>query len=331
MAQTVGGSQPKADPPLGEIPAVAFFKIMAEKFIIIDGNALLHRAWHALPPLTTPAGEPVNAAYGFTLILMKALKDIQPAYAAVTFDRKEKTFRHEMYAEYKATRIKQPDELYAQIPIIKKIVTAFGLAIFEKERYEADDVIATICKNKEVNKPDVESIVVTGDMDTLQLVDDNTRVYALRKGITDTVIYDEVAVKEKYGFGPERMNDFKALRGDPSDNIPGAKGIGEVGATELIKNFGSIEKLYELIDKNDKQLEKIKPKMLEILKREKENVLLGKKLVTLDADAPVDFHLGNCSVNINPGEVAKIFEELGFFSLLKKVDELAGGAQSNLL
>jgi DNA polymerase-1 len=304
---------------------------MAEKFIIIDGNALLHRAWHALPPLTTPKGEPVNAAYGFTLILMKALKDIQPVYAAVTFDRKEKTFRHELYAEYKATRVKQPDELYAQIPIIKKIVTAFGLPIFEKEHYEADDVIATICKNKEVNRPGIESIVVTGDMDTLQLVDDNTKVYALRKGITDTVIYDEAAVKEKYGFGPEHMNDFKALRGDPSDNIPGAKGIGEVGAAELIKNFGSVEKIYELIDRNDKKLEKIKPKTLEILKREKENVLLGKKLVTLDSETPVDFFLKECAVKIKPGEVAKTFEELGFISLLKKVDELAAGAQSNLL
>jgi DNA polymerase-1 len=304
---------------------------MAEKFIIIDGNALLHRAWHALPPLSTPKGEPVNAAYGFTLILMKALKDIKPAFAAVTFDRREKTFRHEMYKEYKATRVKQPDELYAQIPIIKKIVTAFGLPIFEKERYEADDVIATICKNKEVNKPDVESIVVTGDMDTLQLVDDNTKVYALRKGITDTVIYDEAAVFQKYGFGPERMNDFKALRGDPSDNIPGARGIGEVGATELIKNFGSIEKIYELIDKNDKQLEKIKPKTLEILKREKENVLLGKKLVTLDSETPVDFSLKDCLVKINPQDVSAVFKELGFTSLLKKIDELAGGAQSNLL
>ncbi|MFA5128960.1 MAG: 5'-3' exonuclease H3TH domain-containing protein [Patescibacteria group bacterium] len=304
---------------------------MANKFIIIDGNAILHRAWHALPPLTTPTGEMVNAAYGFTLILMKALKDIQPKYAAVTFDRKEKTFRHEMYTEYKATRVKQPDELYAQIPIIKKIVTAFGMPIYEKERFEADDVIATICKNKEVNKPDVESIVVTGDMDTLQLVDDNTKVYALRKGITDTVIYDEGAVLKKYELRPDQLNDFKAMRGDPSDNIPGAKGIGDVGAAALIKEFGSIEKMYEAIEKNDTRLEKFKPRLIEILKKEKDNVFLGKKLVTLVSDAPVDFYLGDCKIKIDPGSVAKIFKDLGFMSLLKKVDELAGGAQSNLL
>ncbi len=304
---------------------------MAKKFIIIDGNALLHRAWHALPPLTTPTGEPVNAAYGFTLILMKALKDIKPKYAAVTFDRKEKTFRHEMYTEYKATRVKQPDELYAQIPIIKKIVTAFGLPIFEKERFEADDVIATICKNKEVNKPEVESIVVTGDMDTLQLVDDNTKVYALRKGITDTVIYDEAAVFLKYGLRPDQLNDFKAMRGDPSDNVPGAKGIGEVGAAAFIKEFGSIEKMYEAIEKNDSRLEKFKPRLIEILKKEKENVFLGKKLVTLVSDAPVDFHLEDCEIKIKPQKVSEVFKELGFTSLLKKIDELAGGAQSNLL
>lgn len=304
---------------------------MAEKFIIIDGNAILHRAWHALPPLSTPSGEPVNAAYGFTLILMKALKDIQPKYAAVTFDRKEKTFRHELYTEYKATRVKQPDELYAQIPIIKKIVTAFGLPIFEKERFEADDVIATICKNKEVNKPDIESIVVTGDMDTLQLVDDNTKVYALRKGITDTVIYDEAAVLEKYGLRPEQLNDFKAMRGDPSDNIPGAKGIGEVGAAALIREFETIEKMYEAIEKNDSRLNKFKPRVIEILKKEKANVFLGKKLVILVSDAPVDFHLKDCKIKVDPGSVAKIFKDLGFFSLLKKVDELAGGAQRNLL
>lgn len=302
-----------------------------EKIVIIDGNAILHRAWHALPPLSTPSGEMVNAAYGFTLILMKALKDIQPKYAAVTFDRKEKTFRHEMYTEYKATRVKQPDELYAQIPIIKKIVTAFGMPIYEKERFEADDVIATICKNKEVNKPDVESIVVTGDMDTLQLVDDNTKVYALRKGITDTVIYDEGAVFKKYELRPDQLNDFKAMRGDPSDNIPGAKGIGDVGAAAFIKEFGSIEKMYEAIEKNDTRLEKFKPRLIEILKKEKDNVFLGKKLVTLVSDAPVDFRLADCKIKINPSSVVEVFKNLGFTSLLKKVDELAGGAQSNLL
>jgi DNA polymerase-1 len=177
----------------------------------------------------------------------------------------------------------------------------------------------------------VETIVVTGDMDTLQLVDDNTKVYALRKGITDTVIYDEAAVKEKYGLSPDQLNDFKAMRGDPSDNIPGARGIGEVGAAALIGEFGTIEKMYKAVEKNDERLGKFKPRIIEILKKEKENVFLGKKLVTLVSDAPIDFHLGDCKIKIDPHAVAKVFEDFGFSSLQKKINELAGGSQGNLL
>jgi DNA polymerase-1 len=304
-----------------------------KKFIIIDGNAILHRAWHALPPLTSKNGQLVNAAYGFTMILIKALKDLKPYYGAVTFDRKEKTFRHEEYAEYKAQRPKQPDELYAQIPIIKDIVKSFNLPIYELSRYEADDLIATICANKKVNIPEIETIVITGDMDTLQLIDDNTKVCALRKGVTDTVLYDENAVKEKYGLTPKQLIDFKALRGDPSDNIPGARGIGEVGAVELVKQFESIENLYSAIESNDSNIQKIKPRTLEILKNEKKNVLLGKKLVTLILDAPIDFNLEDCKLNIDPTPILKTLEELGFNSLIGKVNSLAAdsmGKQGNL-
>lgn len=301
-----------------------------KRFIIIDGNALLHRAWHALPPLTTKGGELVNAVYGFTLVLIKALKELKPTYGAVAFDRRAKTFRHEVYKEYKATRPKQPEELYAQVPKIKEIIKAFGIPIYELDRYEADDLIATICENKSVNKPDVESIVVTGDMDTLQLVDSNTKVYALKKGVTDVVVYDEKAVQERFGLIPKQLIDYKALRGDPSDNIPGARGIGEMGAAQLIKEFGTIEALYEAIEKEDPRVKKIKKRVLEILKREKENVFLGKKLVTLLRDAPIDFSLKDCEIKIDLEEIRKIFEKLEFTSLLKKVDELASGAQGDL-
>ena len=301
------------------------------KFIVIDGNAILHRAWHALPPLTSKKdGQPVNAAYGFTLILMKAIKDLKPVYGAVTFDRKEKTFRHEEYKEYKAQRPKQPDELYAQIPVIKDIVKSFNIPIYELSRYEADDVIATICADKKVNIPEIETVVITGDMDALQLVDGNTKVCALQRGIADTVLYDEEKVKEKYGFLPKQLIDYKALRGDPSDNIPGARGIGEVGAIELIKEFYSIENLYSAIESNDPKIEKIKKRTLEILKNEKDNVLLGKRLVTLVLDAPFEFSMEDCKIKIDVAPIIKIFEELGFTSLVPKVNSLVAGSQGNL-
>src|SRR3989338_4311506 len=164
-----------------------------QKFMIIDGNALVHRAFHALPPLSTKEGMLVNAVYGFTTVLMKALKELKPAYAAVTFDLPGPTFRDELYKEYKAQRIKQPDELYAQIPLIKEVVRAFGISVVEKQGFEADDVIATLSGKSQIPNPksQIETIIVTGDMDTLQLVDEHTKVYGFRKGFSDTVIYDE--------------------------------------------------------------------------------------------------------------------------------------------
>src|SRR3989344_4292757 len=215
------------------------------KFVIIDGNALVHRAWHALPPtMRTKKGEIINAVYGFTLILLGVIKNLKPDYLAVTFDLAGPTFRHEKYKDYKATRVKQADELYAQFPRIKEIVRAFAIPIYEKAGFEADDVIATLVKNPEVEK--IKSIIVTGDLDTLQLVDKNTEVYTLHQGLADTITYDVEQVKKRFaGLTPEQMVDFKALRGDPSDNIPGVKGIGEKGAIELIKQFGSLKNLYQ--------------------------------------------------------------------------------------
>ena len=197
-----------------------------QKFVIIDGNAIVHRAWHALPPLTTKSGQLVNAVYGFALTLLKALKDLKPDYVAVTFDTKAPTYRHREFKEYKAQRVKQPDELYEQFPLIKEVVTAFQIPILEKEGYEADDVIATIVENVKCQMSNVKCIVVTGDMDTFQLVDENTEVYSMHKGISDTIIYDVEQVKKRFeGLEPKQLVDFKALRGDPSDNIPGVKGI----------------------------------------------------------------------------------------------------------
>lgn len=212
------------------------------KIIIIDGNAIAHRAFHALPPLTNKEGRVLNAVYGFASILLKVIKDLKPDYLAVTFDLAAPTFRHQEYKEYKAKRVKQPQELYDQLPLIKELLRAMGISVYEKEGYEADDVIATIATSSKI-----KNIIVTGDLDTLQLVDENTSVHTLKKGVSDIAVYDEKAVLERFGLKPSQMVDYKALRGDPSDNILGVKGIGEKTATELIKKFGSIEKIYEKI------------------------------------------------------------------------------------
>ena len=213
-----------------------------KRIIIIDGNAIIHRAYHAIPPLTTKDGKMVNAVYGFTSMLLKVWKDLQPNCIAVTFDMSGLTFRHVQYKEYKATRVKADQELYNQIPLVHEVVEVFGLPIYEKKGYEADDVIGTIVKKMEKEK-DTEVFIVTGDMDTLQLVSEKAKVYTLRKGISDVVVYDVAAVKARFGFGPEKMVDYKALRGDASDNIPGVPGIGEKTATELILKFGSIKNI----------------------------------------------------------------------------------------
>ena len=219
--------------------------MVRKKFVIIDGNAILHRAFHALPPLKNREGKLVNAAYGFASIFLKTLKDLKPDYIAVAFDLPGKTFRHIEFPEYKAQRAKPPQDLYDQIPLIKEMLDAFNVAIFEKEGYEADDIIGTLTRATqnyadryaELRGTGVESIIVTGDLDALQLVNENTKVCALKQGISEIVMYDEKAVVDRYGLTALQMIDYKALRGDPSDNIPGVPGIGEKTATELLKSY----------------------------------------------------------------------------------------------
>jgi len=215
-----------------------------KKFIIIDANSLIHRAFHALPPLTTKDGQLVNAVYGFTTILLKTLRDFKPDYIACCFDVDKDTFRKKEYEAYKAQRAKQPSELYEQIELVKQLLEAFRIPIYEKKGYEADDIIGTLTRaaqtyaNKSADLRELKNVVVSGDLDILQLVDNNTEVYTLKRGISETVVYDKKAVKERFGFGPEKLADYKALRGDPSDNIPGVKGIGEKTSIALIKDFG---------------------------------------------------------------------------------------------
>lgn len=288
-----------------------------QKFVIIDGNAIIHRAWHALPPtLMTKKGEMVNAVYGFTSILLRVLKDIKPDYIVATFDLKGPTFRNHEYAQYKATRVKKPDELYAQIPLIKEVVSAFGIPIFEKQGFEADDIIATLVHYVNGQMSNVKCIIVTGDMDTLQLVGDSTEVYSINRGISDVIVYNTERVIERYeGLTPDKLIDFKALRGDPSDNIPGVKGIGEKTAIELIKEFKTLENIYKNLSS-----EKIKPRYKKLLEEQRDMAILSKKLVTLKHDVPIDFTIDACKTHtISLKEVVPLFQRLEFRSLLSRL------------
>jgi DNA polymerase-1 len=297
-----------------------------KRLIIIDGNALIHRSFHALPfSMATKNGEITNAVYGFTTVLLKAIREFKPDYVALTLDRKGPTFRHEAYKEYKAHRVKAPDELYEQIPRVKEVAGVFNIPIYEKEGFEADDLIGTITKKTDSG---VEKIILTGDLDTLQLIDDDTKVYTMSHGLSDSVTYDEKAVRGRFGLEPEQMIDYKALRGDPSDNIPGVRGIGEKTAIELLKQFKSLDGVYKNIESK-----KIKDRVRGLLKEYKKNAYLSKKLATIKRDAPINFNLAQARFGIfNKEEVVKLFSELEFKSLLPRVQglEVGGGEEAKL-
>src|SRR3989344_2077389 len=209
-----------------------------KRIVLLDANAIIHRAYHALPEFTSSQGEPTGALYGLSAMLIRILSDLKPDYIFAAYDLPGKTFRHEAYKEYKAGRIKAPEELIAQLNRSRDIFTAFAIPIYDQPSFEADDILGTMVKKLEKEK-DAEVIIASGDMDTFQLINGKkVQVYTLKKGITDVVIYDEKKVLERFGFGPKLLPDYKGLRGDPSDNIIGVKGIGEKTATTLIKNFG---------------------------------------------------------------------------------------------
>ncbi|HVU75914.1 MAG TPA: 5'-3' exonuclease H3TH domain-containing protein, partial [Candidatus Paceibacterota bacterium] len=236
------------------------------RLVLLDSHAILHRAYHALPDFSSSRGEPTGALYGLILMLLKTMQDLKPDYIIAARDLPGGTHRHELFADYKATRMKADDELVTQLKKAPEVFEAFGIPVYAKEGYEADDVLGTIVHELS-RRSDVETIIASGDMDTLQLVSDRVKVFTLRKGLSDTVLYDGDRVRERYGFGPEHVVDYKALRGDPSDNIPGVKGIGEKTATELIDLFGSIEAIYKALAKGPKELEKkgVKPRVAELL------------------------------------------------------------------
>lgn len=280
-----------------------------KKFVIVDGNAIVHRAFHALPPLATKDGLVVNAVYGFCTMLFKAMRDLQPDYLAVTFDITGSTERKKIYPAYKAQRKQQPPELYAQLDIVKDIVRALGCPIYELAGVEADDVIGTIVRQIPKN---VTSYIVTGDADTLQLVDQHTFVLTLRTGLSDTLIYTPELVQKKYqGLTPAQLIDYKGLRGDPSDNIPGVRGIGDKGAITLLLKYHTIENVLKHIDAITGNVQKK-------LQAGQEQAILSKRLATIDCQVPIKFTLADTTVRpYNSAKVIQLLQRYEFKSLIK--------------
>ncbi|MGB9911650.1 MAG: 5'-3' exonuclease [Microgenomates group bacterium] len=289
-----------------------------ERLVLIDGHALLHRAYHAFPlTLRTRKGEIVNAVYGFTRILLTVLKDLKPKYLAVAFDRPEPTFRHQEYVGYQVQRPTTEKEFKEQIVRVKEVVRAFNIPIFEKPGYEADDVIASLIfqaqKKFQKSNSDFQIIIVSGDKDLMQLVEDKVFLYLPQKGFTEAKLCGEKEVEEILGIKPSQVVDYKALVGDASDNYPGVPGIGPKTAINLLQQFGSLKGIY-------KNLKKISPKVAQKLKDGKESAELSQKLAKIITNVPIKLSLKACRFgNYDEQKVIALFKGLEFRSLINKL------------
>lgn len=284
-----------------------------KNLLLIDAHSIIHRSFHALPPFTTPAGEPSGALYGLASVLLKLFRENKPEYAAALFDRPEPTFRDKKYAAYKAQRPPTADELASQLRAAHELFRAFGIPTFEKAGYEADDLIATFTEQF-ANEPDLQVVILTGDRDTLQLVDDARHivVQTFNKGVSDTTIYNEAAVIAKYGLTPKQVIDYKAIAGDASDNIKGVPGCGPKTATEVLQKYGSIENIYAHLGDDPKLEKKFGP-----FKKDAE---LSLELVTLEKHVPI--LMPNLTTLALPREEPPLedyFSKMGFASLMKRL------------
>ncbi len=309
-----------------------------KRLILLDAHAILHRAYHALPDFSTKNGEPTGALYGLSAMLIKIIEDLKPDYIIACYDVKGPTYRHEAYKEYKAGRKAAEDDLIAQMKSSRRIFEALNIPIYDKQGFEADDVIGTIVENLKDDKS-VETIIASGDMDTMQLIrGDDVKVYTLKKGINDTIMYNEKAVRDRFGFGPELIADYKGLRGDPSDNIPGIKGIGEKTATILISSFGTIENVYHELESGhgkggDVKFEKagISPRLIQVLKDNKEEAEFSKTLATIRKDVPIDFVLPEKTFkeNFDVKKIDELWRELEFRTLPQRLEKVIGVSNSS--
>jgi DNA polymerase-1 len=286
--------------------------------MLLDANGLIYRGYFALPPLTTKGGELVNAAFGFCQIVLRGFQDLQPDYVAASFDLPGPTFRHDEFAEYKATRRRMPDDLADQFPKVRAIVAALGIPVYEVAGYEADDVIGTLTRQAE--EQGVETTIVTGDLDMLQLVTDRTRLMTTRSGVQNTVIYDLARIAERYGLVAGQMVDFKALKGDPTDNIPGVPGVGDKTAAKLLQDWGSLEGLYE-------NLALVPEKLRLKLAEHREQVFQARRLSTIHRDLAVTLDLAAARHDVyDRDEVVRLFREYEFRTLIERLPPVGGEA-----
>ena len=314
------------------------------RLVLLDGNAILHRAYHALPPMTNDQGEPTNAVYGFVAMLLRVIEDLKPTHLAVAFDRPKPTFRKQLFKEYQAQRPEMDDALVSQVQKVHKVIKAMRIPIYEKDGYEADDVLGTIVKqacqdtkilrykdtkNKQKeNSPspdisvseyrNIQVVIVTGDRDLLQLVNERVKLYMPVKGLSNSKIFGKKEAEERMGVRPEQIPDYKALAGDPSDNYPGVAGIGPKTAIALLNKFNSVENLYKHIEKVTN------PGVREKLISDKEKALLSYKLATVVVDVPLKFQISPTQLHdLLTREVIDVFGSLGFKTLLRRLSEMS--------
>lgn len=287
-----------------------------DNMLLIDGNSLINRAFYALPPLTNAKGEPTQAVYGFTTMLIKAIEDYKPKYIAVAFDLKAPTFRHLKYDGYKATRKGMPEELAVQLPILKELLKLMNISIVEKQGFEADDIIGTLAADDSVM-----TYIITGDRDSLQLIGKTTRVVLTKRGITDTVVLDEAKLMEDFALTPRQVIDYKSLAGDSSDNIPGVPGVGDKTALNLISRYSDLGGVYSHIDE-------IGGKLGERLRAGEQSALLSYELATIKTDVPLEEKTSDFIFDFPfSAPVRTFFADNGFKSLLKRDDIFAAGSE----
>lgn len=303
-----------------------------KRLILLDGHALLFRAYHAMPGFTAPDGRPTGAVYGFSNVLIRVLRELEPRWVVACFDSAGKTFREEVYTEYKATRAETPADIITQEPIVREVLTAFGVPSFALAGLEADDLIATLVTQalQGTNSPVEEVVVVTGDRDLLQLSRPGVKIYLLRQSIKEITLLDEAAVTELMSLPPTEILEWKALRGDPSDNISGVPGVGDKTALALITQFHTLERLYAAIDQNDSTL-KLSDRIRGSLIEYRDRAFQNRDLMTVRYDAPIELNLAAADrTHYRRDAALTILRELGFKNILTRLPEDVTRQQASL-